>query len=92
MPKAYRLKSKFIVSRRSPMPVAKAGEGACIALSAADEVLVESFLNGAIRYNDIPNTLEKVLHKFRKVGDVELEDVFGIDAEARKYTYSVGVK
>lgn len=74
------------------LQAAKAGEGACIALSAADEVLVEGFLNGAIRYNDIPNTLEKVLHKFRKVGDVELEDVFGIDAEARKYTYSVGVK
>lgn len=71
---------------------AKAGEGACIALSAADEVLVEAFLAGTIGFTDIANYLKKVLHKYEKVGDVALEDIFGIDADTRKYTYSIGVK
>ena len=71
----------------------KAGEGACIALSAADEVLVEEFLAGRIKFTDIAAALKKVLAKFCKTGDVALDDVLGIDEAARKYTYSViGVK
>ena len=72
---------------------AKAGEGACIAVSAADEVLTEEFLKGKIKFGDFATVLAKVLAKFRKVGDVELEDVLGIDEQARKYTYSmIGVR
>lgn len=72
---------------------ARAGEGACIALSAADEVLVEEYLNGKIKFTDIAQTLAKVLTKFRKIGNVELEDILSIDERARKYTYNViGVK
>lgn len=72
---------------------ANAGEGACIAISACDEVLVEEFLKGKIKYNDIANTLAKVYTKFKKVCDVELEDILGIDEQARKYTYSmIGIK
>ena len=75
------------------MDAAEAGEGACIAISASDEVLVEEFLKGKIKYHDIANTLAKVLNKFKKVGDVELEDIIDIDEKARKYTYSmIGVK
>lgn len=65
------------------------GEGACIALSAADEVLVEEFLAGKIKFTDIANTLAKVLAKFRKIGDVQLDDILSIDEQARKYTYSI---
>lgn len=71
------------------MDAAKAGEGACIALSAADEVLVEEFLKGKIKFTDIANTLKKVLAKFGKIGNVELENVLGIDERARKYTYDM---
>lgn len=74
------------------MQAAKSGEGACIALSAADEVLVDGFLNGSVKYNDIPHTLEKVYAKFHRIKEVGIEDIIGIDAEARKYTYSIGVK
>ena len=74
------------------LKAAAAGEGVKIALSAADEVLVDSFLRGKIKFGDIATVLGKVYDKFRKVGDVALEDIFGIDADARKYTYSVGVK
>lgn len=74
------------------MRAARAGEGACIAVSAADEVVVEAFLAGTIGFSDIAAVLRKVEKKFATVGDVALEDIIGIDAEARKYTYSIGVK
>lgn len=74
------------------MRAAKAGEGACIAVSAADEVLVDAFIAGTIKFTDIATVLDKVERKFAKVGNVALEDMIGIDAEARKYTYSIGVK
>lgn len=67
----------------------KKGEGACIAISAADEILVDEFLRHKIKLGDIPQKLEKVLAKFSSVGDVALDDVTRIDTEARKYTYSV---
>lgn len=47
---------------------ARAGAGACIAVSAADEVLVDAFLAGSVRFTDIPAVLGKVLHKFEKRG------------------------
>lgn len=72
---------------------ANSGEGACIAISAADEVLVEQYLQGRIKFTDIALILNKVLTKFGKIKKVELEDILGIDEQARKYTYSViGVK
>ena len=74
------------------MRAAKAGEGTCIAVSAADEVLVDAFIAGTIKFTDIAAVLDKVERKFAKVGNVALEDMIGIDAEARKYTYSIGVK
>ena len=55
----------------------------------SDEVLVEEYLKGKIKYDDIASTLAKVYAKFKKVGNVELEDILGIDEQARKYTYSV---
>jgi 1-deoxy-D-xylulose-5-phosphate reductoisomerase len=78
---------------KTAMDAAAAGEGACIAVSAADEVLVELFLKGKIKFNDIACTLERVCAKFKKTGDADLDDIIGIDEAARKYTYSVtGVK
>lgn len=72
---------------------AQSGETACIALSAADEVLVEEYLNGRIKFTDIAVALKKVLAKFSKPGNVGLESILGIDERARKYTYDIiGVK
>ncbi len=68
---------------------AKEGEGVKIALSVADEVAVEAYLNGEIKYGDIPVILSKVFEKFRKVGDVALEDIFDVDSKARKYAFSL---
>ena len=74
---------------RLAIEAAKAGEGACIALSAADEVLVEEYLKDNIRLTDISKILSKVLEQFRSIGDVELDRILCIDEEARKYTYSM---
>ena len=75
------------------MNAANAGEGACIAISSADEVLVDLYLKDKIKFSDFEKVLEKVLAKFKKVGDVELDEVLSIDEQARKYTYSVlGIK
>jgi len=68
---------------------ARRGEGACIAISAADEVLVEEFIKGNIRFNEIADILAAVLDRFASVGDVELDEILGIDEQARKYTYAV---
>lgn len=68
---------------------AKLGEGACIAISAADEVLVEEFIKGNISYGEIADILVKVLKEFADIGDVDLDDILGIDDNARKYTYAV---
>lgn len=75
------------------MNAASSGEGACIAISSADEVLVDLYLKDKIKFSDFERVLEKVLAKFKKVGDVELDEVLSIDEQARKYTYSVlGIK
>ena len=70
---------------------AKSGEGACIAISAADEILVDSFLNGKISFTDIPKKLEKVLTKFSSIKEVAFDEILSLDNDARKYTYTLGV-
>ncbi len=75
------------------MDAVRAGEGACIALSASDEVLVDMFCDGKIKFGDIATVLEKVLKKFKNIKQVELDDIIALDQEARKFTYhAVGVK
>ena len=75
------------------MNAASSGEGACIAISSADEVLVDLYLKDKIKFSDFARVLDKVLAKFKKIGDVELDEVLSIDEQARKYTYSVlGIK
>lgn len=71
------------------MQAAEAGEEACIALSAADEALVEEFLKGKLKFGEIQNVLRKILAKFSSQKYVGLDDVLCIDEQARKYTYSM---
>lgn len=71
------------------MDAAKLGDGASIAISAADEVLVEEFLKGTIPFTKIASVLSRVLNKFKDVGNVKLDDILIIDGESRKYTYSI---
>ena len=59
------------------------------ALLAADSVLVPCYLEGKIKYSDIPQALESVLTHFSFKGEYALQDVLFINREAEEYTRKV---
>ncbi len=60
------------------------GTAPCI-LNAANEVLVEHFLDGKIGFLDIARGVEQALDKFSAIMDYRLDDVVQTDAEVRRY-------
>jgi 1-deoxy-D-xylulose-5-phosphate reductoisomerase len=63
---------------------AEAGGAKTVALNAADEVAVAAFLEGAIRFDEIPRIIEDVLSRTDS-GELEsIERVLEVDAEARR--------
>ena len=62
----------------------KAGENAPVALNAANEVAVESFLEGRLGFDRIPRLVGDVMDRLkpRRVGS--LDDVLAEDREARR--------
>lgn len=63
----------------------RAGQGACINLNAANEVAVERFLAGRIRYTEIPQIIGECLERLDAVSIIPntLEDVLEQDRRAR---------
>lgn len=59
------------------------GGTATAALNAADEVAVEGFLAGRIRFIDIAKVVSSVLHSHTPTDPRQVEDVAAADAEAR---------
>ncbi len=64
------------------------GKTATAAFNAADEIAVEAFLNGRIKFTDIPRIIEKTLDMPLPNGD-SFEEVFETDAEARNFAASI---
>src|SRR6266536_217188 len=65
---------------------AKAGGGKTIALNAADEVAVSAFLEGSIRFQEIPALIEDVVSE-TPVGKLEsIKEVLAADQKARAVT------
>ena len=62
---------------------AEAGGAKTIALNAADEVAVAAFLDGVIRFDDIPRTIKKVLDETTAQRPESIRKVLQMDAEAR---------
>jgi 1-deoxy-D-xylulose-5-phosphate reductoisomerase len=62
----------------------EAGGAKTVALNAADEVAVAAFLEGAIRFNDIPRIIEDVLSRTNAGSLESIGDVLKADAEARR--------
>ena len=62
---------------------AEAGGAKTVALNAADEVAVAAFLEGAIRFNDIPRIIEDVLSRTNTGSLESIGSVLKADAEAR---------
>ena len=63
---------------------AAAGGAKTVALNAADEVAVAAFLEGAIRFNDIPRIIEDVLSRTNAGSLESIGSVLKADAEARR--------
>jgi 1-deoxy-D-xylulose-5-phosphate reductoisomerase len=62
----------------------EAGGGKTVALNAADEVAVSSFLEGSIGFEDIPKVIEEVLSA-TAIGQMEsIAEVLEVDAQARR--------
>lgn len=64
----------------------RAGQSACIALNAANEIAVEAFLQGKIKYLDIARVVDQTLNWQVGLADAEiasLDDILAIDAMCR---------
>jgi len=57
-----------------------------VVLNAADEVLVNAFLEKKIKYTDIPKGIEKMLDSFEKKELKTVEDILEFDKEVRAKT------
>src|SRR3954452_24100172 len=64
----------------------EAGGTAPCVLNAADEVAVAAFLAGKIGFTAIPAVVERVLVAMPAVQPTHFEDLFAVDAEARRRT------
>ncbi|HEY5709647.1 MAG TPA: 1-deoxy-D-xylulose-5-phosphate reductoisomerase [Solirubrobacterales bacterium] len=64
----------------------RAGGTAPCVLNAADEVAVAAFLEGKIGFTAIPAAIERVLEAMPALVPTHFEDLFAIDAEARRRT------
>ena len=63
---------------------ARAGGGKTVALNAADEVAVSAFLEGSIRFQEIPILIEEVVSE-TPVGKLEsIKQVLSVDQKARQ--------
>src|SRR5438874_245942 len=63
---------------------AEAGGAETIALNAADEVAVATFLDGCIRFDEIPRIIERVLAATKTCQLESIKQVLQADAEARR--------
>jgi len=69
---------------RLALEAGRAGGTAPCALNAADEVAVAAFLDGRIGFAAIPAAIERVLAAMPAVQPTHFEDLFAVDAEARR--------
>ena len=62
------------------------GQGACLALNAANEVAVAAFLDGGVRYTDIVSLTERTLERVDLSEPTSIEEVFERDELVRRET------
>jgi 1-deoxy-D-xylulose-5-phosphate reductoisomerase len=71
---------------RLALEAGKAGGTAPCVLNAADEVAVAAFLDGRIGFTAIPAVINRVLEAMPALTPTHFEDLFAVDAEARRRT------
>lgn len=70
--------------------VADKGDKAGCIMNAADEVLVNRYLQGEVGFYDISDGVKKALDRFDTEGDFsDIDEVFRMDAAVREYTLSM---
>ena len=62
------------------------GHSAQVVLNAANEVLVAAFLDGKIKYTDIPRGIEKMMDAFAPRTLCSVEEILAFDAEVKAKT------
>lgn len=65
------------------------GQGACLALNAANEIAVAAFLSGEIRFIDIVPTSERTLERLDLSDPLTMAEVFECDLHARTVARAV---
>jgi len=65
--------------------VLRLGGTYAVALNAANEVLVEQFLNDRIGFYDIPRYIEKTLERHSSIEEPGIEDILAADTWAREF-------
>jgi 1-deoxy-D-xylulose-5-phosphate reductoisomerase len=71
---------------RLALEAGEAGGTAPCVLNAADEVAVAAFLDGRIEFTAIAEAIERVLADMPSLPVTHFEDLFAVDAEARRRT------
>jgi 1-deoxy-D-xylulose-5-phosphate reductoisomerase len=71
---------------RLALEAGRAGGTAPCVLNAADEVAVAAFLEGRIGFTAIPALIDRVLEAMPALTPTHFEDLFAVDAEARRRT------
>ena len=61
------------------------GRGASAVLNAANEVAVQAFLDGRLRFTEIAPTIDRVLDVFDPPAPAGVDEVLEIDRRAREY-------
>lgn len=72
----------------------RAGQSACVALNAANEVAVEAFLEGRLAYTWIPRVIEATLEWHARQASVtlgSLDDILALDGAARIFAGDLGL-
>ena len=64
----------------------EAGDTYCTALNAANEICVQAFLEGRIKYLDIQDTLAKIMDTHKPSKGADLDEIIRIDSAVRRET------
>ena len=63
-----------------------------VVMNAANEVLVDLFLQRKIRFIDIQNNLERILDAHKPAYNLDLEGILEADKQARVDTYNLACR
>lgn len=75
---------KFVCLKLAYEVIEEGGTAPCI-LNAANEVAVEKFLSGKIKFSQIPELIKEALDNINNHSSATLENIFEYDAKTREY-------